>query len=351
MIIDMQTKDEPVFWARAIKDLLSSSGLAEEIKKQKETLSSAEIVYFSSDYGGEDQRASYRTYVFLVVDFRSLTPWFEKIRAIYDNRFGSVPRTMDFKGMHDKIKQRALPDWLEAAEVLKGCLFTLSVQSSIKTIFGQPGDVREITRRLAEAGLGQWTDATAEKVLRILHFKGLISSLLLRDGHKLFWVTDRDSICANQEKLGDLSRAWPRVLYLYIPSGLKIPKHHIQPPGLSKKPDERIFDETLTYADLAAGALQEFFAHNISQNGSWKDRQAKAKTVEILRWLAKKGPTLKRFHIRLDAVQERDGIRLVPSVVRLDPASNSLWSRLNRRTALLFWSLVERITRTAPQAA
>jgi hypothetical protein len=341
-----------VYWAAAVRALFDTSGMSQEIQEKKASFSSAESILFASDYGGEDQAATYRTYVFLVVNFQSIEPWFTKIRSIYETRFKGMPRTMDFKKLGDGVKQWALPEWLAAANDLDGCLFTLSVHSSIDTLFGQPSEAPEIAKKLKAANLGSWTDSTAEKVLRVLHFQGFISSLLLTDGQKLFWMMDRDSICPNPDKLQELYNTWPRVLYLYLPKGFRIPLARIQTPFVPSKPtipvkpEDRLYDDTLTYPDLAAGALQEFFAYHINQDGSWKKQNAKKKTVEILRWLAVRGTNLKRFNIRLDCVQENGSLRLMPSIVRLDPASSSMCARLARAVGCAFWKFIERITRS-----
>ena len=139
-------EEGPTYWARDVKAHFDSSGISQEIQEKKDSFAKEESIFFASDYGGEDQWATYRTYVFLVAPFRNIEPWFAKIRTIYEKKFKGSPRTMDFKKLSDKVRLRALPEWLDAANSFDGCLFTLSVHKSIETIFGQPSEAPEVAR-------------------------------------------------------------------------------------------------------------------------------------------------------------------------------------------------------------
>ena len=48
-------------------------------------------------------------------------------------------------------------------------------------------------------GLGNWDLAVVEKLMRVVHMAAYLAALGA-DGQKIFWMSDHDSICANEGK-------------------------------------------------------------------------------------------------------------------------------------------------------
>lgn len=258
-------------------------------------LADAESIFIGSDYGGEHRTAAHVVYSFLIVDFNRMGSCVPLQVETRRRHLGGQLKTVEFKKLAKNGRDRALPGWLSAADSLRGYLITLAVDTALPSLFAQPEEIERLSEILSEAKLGVWKTGVAEKLLRILHFQSYLCSLLVRPGQKVLWMTDRDAICANPEKTEDLLNCWRRILPLYLLHAP--PKLGLALPLEVKKPGDEHLNDTLTYPDLAAGAVEEFLADYFASapTGHLK----RATTATILRWLATDSPTLKKRTLRI----------------------------------------------------
>jgi hypothetical protein len=80
-----------------------------------------------------------------------------------------------------------------------------------------------------------------------------------------------------------MGKIWMRVLDLYISDGPKPDKLGFALPFGDRNEDQRTFDDAITYPDLVAGALGEYY------NSPTRVRDT---TNQILEWCAVDSPTL-----------------------------------------------------------
>ncbi len=215
-----------------------------------------EAVSVFSDYGGESS-GGYYTYSALVCGFGYTGPFNQNMKAVREkHKLGEIE--IAYKSFGTGQVRRALPDYLEAINRLPGMLCTLLVDKGITTLLG-PQEKETLTQlsNLIEAqGFGKRNHRVAEKLLRVVHFTAFLTGLLIHDGQKVFWMSDNDAICANQETHKQLLAIFDSVLYIYTRSGCAIPlvggARPFKPPSLELM-------DLLSSADVAAGSLSACF--------------------------------------------------------------------------------------------
>jgi hypothetical protein len=179
-----------------------------------------------SDYSGEGAGSSnYLTYSVLVCGYGYTSVFQDKV-ALIRKKYQLGKTEIAFKKFRRGKLRAALPDYLAAANELPGFLCTVAVDRRIATLFGPHND-RAVFRRLKEAllleGLGDWDLAVVEKLMRVVHMAAYLAALLAADGQRIFWISDHDSICANEEKHGSMMAIFDRVLRIYTRPGVDHP--------------------------------------------------------------------------------------------------------------------------------
>lgn len=280
-------------------------------------LHEAQSIFIGSDYGGEHRTAAHAVYSFLIVDFNRMGSCVPLQVETRRRHLGGQLKTVEFKKLAKNGRDRALPDWLSAADSLRGYLITLAVDATLPSLFAQPAEIERLSEILSEAKLGAWKTAVAEKLLRILHFQSYLCSLLVRPGQKVLWMTDRDAICANLGKTEDLLNCWRRVLPLYLSHAP--PKLGLALPLEVQKPGDEYLNDALTYPDLAAGAIEEFLGDYFAPAPTGQLKRATTGT--ILQWLATDSPTFKKRTLHIASfTPPGGGVGFQTSYLRLDPA-------------------------------
>ena len=125
-----------------------------------------------SDYSGENYKARFATYSFIFVGWNALHFYFEKQKEIRERYKLNKPyKEIEFKSLRYTPLRKALPELLEAAELIPGLLFTMVVDKSIISIIDKNNKdgVKKITSILKDHDLGEWKNKTAEKLMRIVH--------------------------------------------------------------------------------------------------------------------------------------------------------------------------------------
>src|SRR5262245_23486346 len=139
-----------------------------------------------SDYGGDHREAPVQTYSFLIADYGALGPFDESVKEIRARWNLPVAREVAFKELRQASMAKALPDFLRAADLLPGLLFTLVVDKKVPSVISSDPKTREAIRgQLAALGFQSWHSAEdAERLIRVLHSVCYWLCLLGRDGMK-----------------------------------------------------------------------------------------------------------------------------------------------------------------------
>ena len=278
-----------------------------EAKKRKMLLlpnlhNHIESVGVFSDYSGESSQEKFATYSFLFAGCDVLPSfYFKKQKEIRERYKLNKPyKEISFKSLGYSPLRRALPELLEAAELIPGLLFTMVVDKSIISIIGENSrsTLNEVTTVLKNNNLGEWKNETAEKLMRIVHTVAYWLTVLTRDGQNVFWMTDDDSIAANQKKKDALGNLFSRLLRLLYSNSKQFPKIVYATPFDRQAVSQEKYDlnDLLSISDLVAGSIASYFSAIRTQ----EDPMIKDTSNQILIWLCNQCIGLKKFTMLFD---------------------------------------------------
>ena len=263
-------------------------------------LKSARAIAIYSDYGGEHAGSTHLTYSFLICDYHSAALFHKRQDAIR-REYGLLEphREIGFKDLDYGPMQRALPDFLDAANSIVGLIFTLAVDKRIVSLLGNDDVIthKEIRKVLFENKLPAWKPQVYEKNARIWHTMCYLLKLLAYKRQKLFWATDEDSIGANNSQ----QKAIPLLLKGFL-------DHYCGPnyfgrtsfAFITKTWRGSFHPEVLSLADLSAGGVSDYFRSTI-ERGVSSVSSNKAKV--ILSWLSQQTISLKKLVFVVDKVK------------------------------------------------
>lgn len=282
------TEDYPWFIREFQKQLL-----AQEARKElllPNIMDENETVAIFSDYGGESSDSKYFTYSFLVCAYNQTGLFNDEMKKLRDSVGLNDPfKEIAFKDFRYGPIKRALDGYLKnLSHYLNGYLLTVVVEKSVGSVFG--GDRKSahafITDTLSENGFGSWKPDVAEKLLRIVHFASYLVALLSKEGQKVFWMTDHDSIAPTNEKFTDVLNLFSRLLNHYSKHSFSLIGGAV--PFEEKSPD---FLDMLSATDIVAGSVEHYFTRAKRVN---EDPQIKEEADKVLCWLTGQGLALKK---------------------------------------------------------
>lgn len=252
-----------------------------------------ESIAVFSDYGGESADSQYNTYSFLVCAWNQTGLFKSQMDIIRKDAGLNNPfKEISFKDFRYGPIKRALPKYLSAlSNLVNGYLLTVVVSKDVPSIFG--GSNKKIARRqlsysLAEMGLGNWKPDVAEKLLRVAHFSAYLVALLSRPGHKVFWMSDNDSIAATDEQHKHTLQVFSNILQRYC-------KHELPVIGgstpFNKEGEDHGTLDLLSAADIVAGSVEHYLTRS---KLSGDELDIKEEANQVLMWLTGQGVMLKR---------------------------------------------------------
>ena len=272
---------------KVIEDVLQKENnrkslLLPELKKHTETLA------IFSDYGGEAKDSNYLTYSFLVCDFHVAMEFITEYMQGIRNKHNLDEKEISFKDLRFGPLKRSLKPYLESLDkAVPGFLFTVVIEKKIQTVFGATNKKipKEIVTLLNDSGYGKWKTNTAEKLLRIVHISAYLTGLFSKDGQKLFWMTDHDSIAPNEKKQMDMLNLFSNTLSIYT-------KNKFDVVGGAVPFDSKNMGmlDLLSSTDLVSGAIE----HYLTRKDNLDEFTIKKEADEILQWLGHDGVALKK---------------------------------------------------------
>lgn len=304
-LLDPSLSDQYVALVRNMEALLISSQDARKLMLPNLSAFSNETVAVFSDYAGEGS-GDYYTYSFLLCAW-NLQEFFQREMAIIRARFGLGTKEIAFKYFRNGQVKAALPDYLrELNNKLPGFVFTLVVDKRIRSVIHQndKDGPKALSRHLSENNLGNWHAQTAEKLMRIVHASAFLAALLSKDGQKIFWMTDNDDICPNEETHRCLIKLFYQILGMYAQGKKNYPMIGGARPFAER--DTKTMD-LLSVADVTASSIEHYLTRlRRSADGNILVKEG---ADEVLKWLAFDGIALKKFNmiIKLD---ENDSIQI-----------------------------------------
>jgi hypothetical protein len=286
-------RSRPTFFMACMDQILSKEPLDAHI--QLPAFPSTKDIAIFSDYGGDHDESPVLTYTFLIVDFGALETFGKAMKDIRDeHKLGR--REIAFKQLNSGAMTAAVPKIMRAADRLPGLLFTLAVNKKFKTILGSDEAVKSAGPQLQAAGIQSWTKPKSiEDVVRKVHCVAYWLSMLAREGMGVLWMTDNDSIMANERCIEDLRKFTAGAC-----DAVGAPKFRII--GLARqfeRTDEQpYFNDALAVADLTAGSIAAAYTDSLFP-GAHSEKKIPAIT-DVLTLHAHQGVFLKKLVITLD---------------------------------------------------
>lgn len=252
-----------------------------------------ETVAIFSDYGGETS-GNYFTYSFLMCAWDGTGVFTEKMGELR-SAMGLGNKEIAFKDFRMGQMRRALPEYLRYLDALvPGFLLTLVVDKRLVSLFGPniKSSQAQLSQDLRAAGLGEWKPEVAEKLARVTHTCAFLVGLLAASGQKVFWMTDHDAICANEERHGYALELFSRLLAQYTDPSCRFPTIGGAAPFKQRSIQ---FLDLLSVTDIVAGSVEHYLNKKDAEAG--EDFEVKAGSDKVLRWLAHDGIGLKKMSV------------------------------------------------------
>jgi hypothetical protein len=208
------------------------------------------VMYVASDYGGEHGASLYETFSVLYLDVEASSEWDRGRRAVRQ-QFLSDGRRMAFKSLNDGRRQDALVPFLDAANHIVGISLTLAVRKSIQHLCSDEEFFAYTKQRLTlDTG---WKYHSFERMLRIINLVTMLYGGLSKQGQSIYWISDQDSLFANERRSQDLKKILDRWSSHYV-------THSLGELGVGTTTideGDRIDEDLNAIPDLMAGAVAE----------------------------------------------------------------------------------------------
>lgn len=193
-----------------------------------------------SDYSGEEAEANYYTYTFLIINDSSIKEWDLKRKSLR-NTILNDNRRISYKNYRDRKSRKYIEEFVILANSLNGFLITFAFDKRIDTIFDKSARANDLNTR------------SNEKSLRIQHLAGFLASGFSNTNQNLLWITDNDSVVANQSLHKDFANSFSLILNNYLSHNLR----HIQVGTTDSDDGTRLIEDLCSIADLEAGAYSD----------------------------------------------------------------------------------------------
>lgn len=290
-ILDEKVIDQYLLHIRALdssfkKKIENKTLLLPELRKDGN-----ESIAIYSDYGGESSDSMYLSYSFLVCGWNHSFSFPEEMKEIR-KKYNLKDKEISFKDLRYGPIKRSLAEYLSLIQdTVPGILVNIIVDKKIESFFGGKVPPSYVVKELKDRNLGEWKPKVLEKVMRIVHTISYLVALLSKDGQKLYWVTDHDSIAANKKMHDNLAQLFQSVLDLYTKN--KFPLVGYSTPFENKSVRQIDF---LSCPDLAAGALEHYF----TRKKKFDNLEIKPEADKILEWLGTDGICLKKHTLLIE---------------------------------------------------
>lgn len=280
-----------------------SQGIAQHEERFGEVLpdfsGNAEL-FIASDYSGPrtDKASRYEVLSFLIFPYQQATTWHRERLRVRQSFLRD--RTMSFKSLGDKIRKKALPDFLVAANTIPGLLITAAISKAHSSLFQRTRlsmNAPDLVR------FSHWDRDVFEKLLRVVHVLSFFLANLSHERQSFRWYSDNDDIAANQARKEELGDIWRDVVANMIP-------HFIREVTIGTESDDdstRSLADVLAVPDLACGVWCLLLSRAGASNFIHATEELPAAlstlsnpTLQILSWFAASEQPLKRLLCVID---------------------------------------------------
>ncbi|WP_417514477.1 hypothetical protein [Minwuia sp.] len=258
---------------------------------------SSEYLLIFSDYSGEGKKDSHFSISVLVMGSDDWKEW-ESGRQIWRRRYLSDGRRMSHKNLSDIQKSLALTPFFELLDQTSGFLITIGIQKNFDYIVNEiPIDLDN--RFFSEYRI--WSPKVLQKMVIVSNLISLFVSGFGAKGQNLIWISDQDSMFANETRLGGATKLFSSILAGYLSFDLG----HIRVGTTKSDPGDQQLEDLVAVADLAAGTFCERLnsAEKSPLSGDFLPLFAPdltARSAKINQWLCGSGSNLRKYFFKVD---------------------------------------------------
>jgi len=260
----------------------------------------------ASDFGGNDKRHTYRTYVYLCFDADASREWEDHRRHLRTHLLPNA-RRMSYKSLNDGHRRRALRPFLSNADRLRGICVAVIIDKRIRRIAVE--NVSDYRRFREKAHCeAPWKDRELEEALRVTHMIGILVGGLSHPDQSVFCFVDQDNMFGNPRQSKDVANLLSLYSSRYVP--FRLGELSI---GTTAIDEDRFEEDIAAIPDLVAGALAASTTHISLHCGGYIPsgvvvdcRLPRGKANPVLRWFCSRNSSLRRVAV-LFAKQPKGG--------------------------------------------
>ncbi len=300
----LKKENEYPLLSQAIEDHFKNSERRKTLLLPELTYENKTISIFS-DYGGESNNSNYLTYSFLISAWDHLGRFHQAMAEIRE-KHDLKDKEISFKDFRYWPIKRGLDDYLSALNIVPGMLFNVIVEKEVTSFFSKDKkQTDEILLKLKNNDLGEWKPAIVEKLLRVCHISAYLVSLLSQKDQKIFWMTDDDSIAANQKAISYWLSIFNNLLNYYSHHSYSLVGGAVP----FKDRDLKTLD-LLSCPDISAGSIEHYYTRMSKSIDDIKEEADK-----VLRWMCHDGLMLKKHSI---IVKKGEGKNLISGSLKFN---------------------------------
>lgn len=210
----------------------------------------AATIAIGSDYSGQHSTSNYEALGFVFADLDRCRAWMEARRNLRDEIL-SDGRRFSYKSLKDRRRAVALPQFLEAIDLIPGLAVVILVEKTIASLFKSSGRIEASDPEIRL--LSHWSPRVVERLLRVCHFAAFFLAGLSRENQDVLWITDQDDIVANPTRHSEMVEVFGRICNHYLTHTLR----HLRIATTESDTGKRDVEDFVSIADFAAGAVCE----------------------------------------------------------------------------------------------
>jgi hypothetical protein len=248
----------------------------------------------STDYSFGNPKADFDVIGLVIADLEHSQGYLDAQRKV---RKDLLPdgRTMAFKSLNDRVRQKAFFPFLDAANHIEGLCAAIAIDRRIEWLIATPEMLRKC--RGSDWLQAAWKPRVFEQLVRVAHFVAVFVAGLSAPNQNVCWFTDDDAIMPNDDYGRDGGRLFTKLLNMYSDH----PFGEIAIGRNSLDEDDCLLEDLGAIADLAAGSTAEYLtslrrAYGDLPTGFDVDLpRSTLRTENFLAWFERTGYRLRRF--------------------------------------------------------
>ena len=169
-------------------------------------------LWVSSDYVFGNKNSPFNTVAVLLASPDKSATW-QRDRHNVRLKLLGHKRRMSFKALGDKVRQQSFCSFLNAADGIHGAVISISIDKEMKEpLVFDDDQIKEIGRKWC---VKKWKMKTLKQMVTVAHFIAFFVAGVTRENQDVIWISDQDSIFANDAYSNDTGCVFTKFLNAY----------------------------------------------------------------------------------------------------------------------------------------